>query len=465
MGAMMLPLTGCGLFEVNSFLDPTEPVIRPKGSAPLVIPIISSLDRSVDPAVDQPFPNATDVQPGDLVATNQDYRIGKNDLVSVSIYELMGAGQETVKTTRVTESGTISLPFIAPIKAEGLTEQELEAAVVKAYQDANLLKTTQVSVTVEEARARTFSILGNVQGAGQYQILQSDFRLLDAMILARVSPTIQGVDYCYIIRKLSSEPGAQPTTEPTGAPSTPAPTTDMLEPTGMSNSTVGQPVLADDMAAPATAPTTAPSLLVPGNDATPPMGTTADGQAVPTTVTSATTEPTTAPMTDMATTEQTPFQFNALAAPSDVRIIRVPLRELKMGALQYNVVIRAGDIIFIPDPMTGNYFMGGHVARTGVYSLTAQDITLKQAVVAAGMFDQVAIPDRTEIIRRIGENQEVFARVNLYAIFAGDAPDVYLKPNDTVIVGTNLPAVFIAAVRTGFRLTYGFGFLYDRNFT
>ena len=46
----------------------------------------------------------------------------------------------------------------------------------------------------------------------------------------------------------------------------------------------------------------------------------------------------------------------------------------------------------------------------------------------------------------------------------GEVPDIYLKPNDIVFVGTNIGAPFIAAVRNSFRLDYGFGFLYDRNF-
>jgi hypothetical protein len=44
-------------------------------------------------------------------------------------------------------------------------------------------------------------------------------------------------------------------------------------------------------------------------------------------------------------------------------------------------------------------------------------------------------------------------------------PDIYLKPNDVVYIGTDFIAPFIAALRNSFRLTYGFGFLYDRNFS
>ncbi len=108
--------------------------------------------------------------------------------------------------------------------------------------------------------------------------------------------------------------------------------------------------------------------------------------------------------------------------------------------------------------------MGGHVARPGVYSLTARNITLKQAIISAGMLDQLAVPTRTDVIRRLSKNQEVFVRVDLEKIFAGMEPDILLKPDDQVMVGTNAGATFLAAFRNSFRLTYGFGFLYDRNY-
>jgi hypothetical protein len=81
------------------------------------------------------------------------------------------------------------------------------------------------------------------------------------------------------------------------------------------------------------------------------------------------------------------------------------------------------------------------------------------------MLDGVAIPQRTELIRRIGPSREAFVLVRLNEVFAGYQPDIFLKPNDVVMVGTNILAPFIAAVRGGFRITYGFGFLYDRNFS
>jgi hypothetical protein len=181
------------------------------------------------------------------------------------------------------------------------------------------------------------------------------------------------------------------------------------------------------------------------------------------------TQPTTEPGMQLAATATTQpsdqnFAFNYPTGATQYREIRVPLSELKNGNMKYNIIIRPGDLIDIPGPAQGVYYMAGHVNRPGVYQIVGQRVTLKQAIVAAGMFDAVAIPERTEVVRRIGGDKEVFASVDLDRIFAGEDPDIYIKPNDTINVGTNILAPFLAAIRDGFRITYGFGFIYDKNF-
>ena len=159
------------------------------------------------------------------------------------------------------------------------------------------------------------------------------------------------------------------------------------------------------------------------------------------------------------------FKFDDAENPTDQRIVRVPIDQLRQyGELKYNIVIRPGDMIIVPDPQTGVYYMGGHVARPGAFGLNGEKVTLKQAWVAAGGGDDFAIPERSEVVRRVGSNREVCVRIDLAKILAVSEPDIYLKPNDEVYVGTHFIAPFLAALRNSFRLTYGFGFLYDRNF-
>ncbi len=83
---------------------------------------------------------------------------------------------------------------------------------------------------------------------------------------------------------------------------------------------------------------------------------------------------------------------------------------------------------------------------------------------AAGGADEFSMPFRTEVVRRIGTNREVCVRVRLDKILALDEPDIYLKPNDIVYVGTHFIAPFLSAVRNSFRISYGASWSYDRNF-
>jgi polysaccharide export outer membrane protein len=463
---------GC---EVKSFIDPGEVGRYEKGPA-LQKPILTSLssfDRSIDDPNDE-FVNATDVRPEDLEVVSHDYVIGKNDVVNVSVTDLVGPGVETQKITRVSESGHISLPLIGQVQAEGLTEAQLEQAIVDAYKNANLIQNAQVSVTVSEPRGRTFSILGAVNAPGQFGIYQSDFRVLDALVTAH--DVMQSVDTIYVIRQLDEEPGkvkgpasTPPPPPPSGAGTgagndTLAPKTpDILSPQSRANFGPTNVVMLQ------TAGSADHQLVLPNGQspatATPGTGTPAAG--TPAAPSDAPPPPTgnLAP-TPTANTgaSATSFQFVQPKAPSETRVIRIPLNSLKNGDLRYNIVIRPRDLVLAPNPVVGEYYMGGHVTRVGVYSLTARKITIKEAIISAGMLDGLSIPQRTDLVRRIGSDREVFARINLDAIFAGTSPDIYLKPYDHIMVGTNFVAPFLAAIRGGFRLTYGFGFLYDRNY-
>lgn len=439
----------------KGFLDPTA--VGRYQKQPLVVPILSSLDRSVDLPEEQ-FPNASDVRPEDLEPTGIDYMIGRNDLVNISITDLVTPNVDTIRQIRVTESGMISLPLVGQIQAAGLTEAQLEKAIVNAYRQANLIQNAQVSVSVVEARGRTFSILGAVGAPAQYAILNSEFRVLDALVLAR-DVSAQGVEYIYVVRQIRNQTPVAPTsTEPATKPAD----DDVLTPQSKAKAT---PVIRAQAATPSTGVSAAVE-----DDGQKFMTVEGRQVPVPTTAAAAQAEATPAPAQQNAAAPAAeskplqPFEFRDPVASGKTRVIRIPYNALRNGDLRYNIIIQPYDMIVVPTPQVGEYYMGGHVARVGVYSLTARKITLKQAIVSAGMFDQIAIPAQTDIIRRVEGDKEIYVQVNLDKVFAGQQPDVFLKPNDVVQVGSTWWAPFVAAVRGGFRATYGFGFLFDRNY-
>jgi hypothetical protein len=46
----------------------------------------------------------------------------------------------------------------------------------------------------------------------------------------------------------------------------------------------------------------------------------------------------------------------------------------------------------------------------------------------------------------------------------GKAPNMFIKEGDVINIGSHPVARWLAVVRQSFRATYGFGFVYDRNF-
>ena len=272
------------------------------------------------------------------------------------------------------------------------------------------------------------------------------------------------MDYIYVVRRkdLAAGPKAPPATAPKGPGNK-----DVLQPRSAANG-VNQPVLlvADKPAVENNGDghyiTVDGKQVLVGN-----QGATAE-PAAPAAAPAAHAAPAAnagaMPMAPAAGATTQGFEFQSPMSADNTRLIKVPVTMLKNGDLRYNIVIKPQDMIIVPQPTTGEYYMDGHVNRTGVYSLTARKITLQQAMAAAGGFDQLALPMRTEIVRRIGDDKQVYCLVDLDKIAQGQQPDIYLKPNDVVRVGTDAIAPFVSSFRNAFRITYGFGFLYDRNY-
>lgn len=146
------------------------------------------------------------------------------------------------------------------------------------------------------------------------------------------------------------------------------------------------------------------------------------------------------------------------------RLIRIPAAKLLAGDPRYNIVIKPGDSIHVPVDIIGEFCIMGNVNRRGYINITGRPMTLKMAIAAAGGLGPLAWPKRCEVIRRIGENKEEIVMVDLDKIAMGEQPDFFIKPNDLINVGTHATARWRAILRNAFRATYGFGFVYDRNF-
>jgi len=441
-------LVGC---EVNSFMDPSN--LGAFESTPKTLPILKRLD-----VIDEPETSSlpvTDVQPGDLVPSSSEYVIGPGDLVTVTIFELIVPGQEAVQTRRVDETGSIRLPVIKAVRASGRSPSQLEQDIIKELDRQNVIEDATVSVVVQESRQNTYSVIGEpFNGStafGTYVIPKPDFRLLEALALARGIPGRS--KKILIFRQAVLQPELQGAAEVDDgvedAPPAQDNPADILDQLG--------DALEDEGAAGVgtggrTDRPDAPPALAGGLDAggggtqwikvgdqwvragSPAAGDGGDAT-------------------------------DALSELVTQRIIEVPYDRLINGDMRFNIIVRPGDTIRIPDTRGGFVYLMGAVGRPGAFTVPGEnDLTLMQLIASGGNLSGLAIPSRVDLVRRIGDDRQAMVRLNLRDIFDGNEPDLFLKPNDLINVGTNFPATPLAVFRNGLRMTYGFGFVVDRNF-
>lgn len=471
----------------NSFFNPSEVGRFDKANAfgrvtPVTWPILDSL--AVDDPPRHPWKDSVAPTLADLRVIHKPYQLGPGDVVTVSVFQLVVPGQESVQTRQVNSQGDITLDFVGTVHAAGLTTRQLRHRVINTLINTGAMAPPgphqpgpQVNVELTEARRRVFSLIGSVVHPGTYNITTPDFRLLDALALAGDMSMSPQLKWLYVIR---SEPAT------TATPSKGA-STNVITPVGTESSSSGLSsnmlsAIASQLAHPpkhVSAKTQAEkeqqllNAALHGNSGsssgTAPHYVFVNGHWVALNGANMQNgEPSTKPSESSTNVS---YNFAAAmkmqkpnAAIPRVKVIRINIKKLREGDPRYNIVIRSGDVINVPAIKPEFYYMMGNVTRPGAYTISGDRITLKQAVAAAGNLGPIAIPRRCELIRRIGHDREMIIQVNLQAIFDGTAPDIFLKNNDVLNVGTDFFAEPIAVIRNGFSAAYGFGFTYDRNY-
>ena len=106
--------------------------------------------------------------------TASDYPIGPGDVLEISV-----PAMEEIKDrdVRVTADGTISLPFIGQLQAEGLTEEELANQLRQRLKE--YLRNPRVFIYVKEYTSRQVAVLGAVVRPGLYSLTSGSENILD----------------------------------------------------------------------------------------------------------------------------------------------------------------------------------------------------------------------------------------------------------------------------------------------
>ncbi len=122
------------------------------------------------------------------------YVLGANDTITVQVYGQPDAGV----TTRIKADGTIIMPLIGTVKAEGQTQLELAETVKNKLVQGGFFKQPFVNVEIGAYLSKTVNVAGKVDKPGVVP-LDKDYTVLE-MLLKSGWIREQGAGYIYLRR-------------------------------------------------------------------------------------------------------------------------------------------------------------------------------------------------------------------------------------------------------------------------
>src|SRR5205085_2564316 len=99
-----------------------------------------------------------------LTASNEDYRIGVNDVLDIKVEN----APELTGEYRVTSAGTFLMPYLGRVAAQQKTPEQLAQLITNSLR-GDYLRDPKVIVKVKEYNSRSFFIHGSVRNPGVYQ--------------------------------------------------------------------------------------------------------------------------------------------------------------------------------------------------------------------------------------------------------------------------------------------------------
>ena len=125
------------------------------------------------------------------------YRLGPRDLIAIQVFEVPELNVET----RVSERGTVSLPLIGDVAAEGLTAEEFGVKLEELL-ESRYVNRASVSIEVREFRSRPIVVMGAVKNPGNLAF-PGRWTLFEAIAAAGGLNGSHG-DYVYVLRRAAN---------------------------------------------------------------------------------------------------------------------------------------------------------------------------------------------------------------------------------------------------------------------
>ena len=123
-------------------------------------------------------------------------KLGAGDTVNITVFQQ----PDLTTDTRITDTGSITMPLAGSVKVQGLTTAEAAAAIEKALKDGQFLKNPKVRVALTTVRSRQVNVLGLVVRPGRYPFESASMKMPE-LIAAAGGLAAGGWDQVTVIRE------------------------------------------------------------------------------------------------------------------------------------------------------------------------------------------------------------------------------------------------------------------------
>ncbi len=140
----------------------------------LIVTVVAAQPLQAEPQRPQGAPEPT------VRLRSSNYDLRPNDMIEIRVFQ----EDDLNSTVRISKDGTINFPLIGVVRVGGMSAQGA-AATIRSLLAKDYLVNPQVSVTVRDYSKRRFTVLGEVQKPGAYELPDHDsIGLLEAIGMA-----------------------------------------------------------------------------------------------------------------------------------------------------------------------------------------------------------------------------------------------------------------------------------------
>ena len=156
----------------------------------------SAMSSSATSAKASNAPNASNASsPARPAGADPEYQIGPGDVLAIDVWK----EPEISRSLPVRPDGRLTLPLAGELKAQGLTTEQLAAAITERLK--KYIDHPAVTVMLQDAQSRRFNILDMVNHPGSF-VLNQPTTVLDAIAQAGGLRDFAHPAKIYVIRKV-----------------------------------------------------------------------------------------------------------------------------------------------------------------------------------------------------------------------------------------------------------------------